>query len=129
MSQKKKWWKKRSLIWKRPKGKTECDDSFWNRFIVLLKSTVQPQWLEMVHNVKRKPNYGMCGLNGDMEEQMLNKIELVSRVVDSQVECVGNLIYNKLARSDRLTLGWGNTGLMLPITLFILWPIFHHICV
>lgn len=38
------------------KGQTGRDDSFWNQSVVLLKSTVQPQWLEMVHNAKRKPN-------------------------------------------------------------------------
>ena len=37
------------------KGQTERDDSFWNRSVVLLKSTVQLQCLEMVHNAKRKP--------------------------------------------------------------------------
>ena len=104
------------------KGKTERDDSFWNRSVVLLKSTVQPQWLEMVHNAKRKPNYGMRGLNGIMEERMLNKIELVGPVVDSYVKHMGNLIYSKLARSK-------NTGLMSPITIFIPWSIFRHICV
>ena len=35
---------------------------------------------------------------------------------------MGNLIYSKLARSK-------NTGLMSPITIFIPWSIFRHICV
>ena len=106
------------------KGQTERDDSFWTPSVVLLKSTVQLQWLEMVHNAKQKPNYGMRGLNGVMEERMLNKIELaiVGPVIDSYVKHMGNLIYSKLARSK-------NTGLMSTITLFILWPIFCHMCI
>ena len=59
------------------KGQTERDDKFWNRSVVLLKWKVEPQWLEIVHNAKPKPNYGMRGLNGVMEERMLNKVELV----------------------------------------------------
>ena len=76
----------------------------------------------MVHNTKRKPNYGMCGLNGIMEEPMRNKTELVGPVVDSYVKHTGNLIYSKLGRSK-------NAGLMSPITIVIPWSIFRHICV
>ena len=53
---------------------------------------------------------------------MLNKIELVGPVVDSYVKHMGNLIYSKLERTK-------NTGLMSPITIFIPWSIFRHICV
>jgi len=70
-------------------GQTEREDSFWNRSVVPLKSTVQPQWLEMACNAKRKPNYGMRGLNGIKEERILNKIELVGPVVDSYVKHMG----------------------------------------
>ena len=96
---KKKMAERKNVDLGEPKGKTERDDSFWNWSVVLLKSTVQPQWLEMVHNTKRKPNYGMRGLNGIMEEPMRNKTELVGPVVDSYVKHTGNLIYSKLGRS------------------------------
>ena len=53
---------------------------------------------------------------------MLNKIELVSPLVDSYVKHMGNLIYSKLARSK-------NTGLLSFLTIFIPKSIFRHICV
>lgn len=81
-----------------------------------MKSTVERQWLDMVHNVKQKPNYGMRDLNGIMEERMLNKIELVGAVIDSYVKHIGKLMQSKLGRSKK-------TGLQSPITLFALFVV------
>ena len=56
---------------------TERSSKFWNRSIVLMKATVEKTWLDMVHNAKRLPNYGMRDLDGVLEERLQNNLELV----------------------------------------------------
>ena len=70
---------------------TEREQSFWNSSIILMNSTVEDQWLDMVHKAKKKPNYGMRDLNGVMEERALNKLELVGPMVDSYLKKHGNV--------------------------------------
>ncbi len=104
------------------RGLTERDDRFWNRFLVIMKTTVEPQWLKTVNTAKRKPVYGMRDLDEIMEERMGNKIELVGPMVDAYIKQIGHMIGNKLSRSR-------NTGLMSPISIFVPWSIFRHIFV
>lgn len=103
------------------RGLSERDDRFWNSFVIM-KSTVEPQWLKMVNTAKCKPDYGMRDLDEIMEERMGNKIELVGLMVDAYIKQIGHMIGNKLSRSR-------NTGLMSPISIFVPWSIFQHIFV
>lgn len=101
---------------------TERDSSFWNRSVVIMKSTAEKQWLDLVHAAKRTPNYGMRDLDGVLEERSQNKLEIVGPVVDSFLKHMGTVIYSKLSRSK-------NTGLMPPFNVFVPWEIFRHIFV
>ena len=64
----------------------------------------------------------MRDINGVLGLRMLSKIELVGPLVDLYIKYMANLFQSKLSRSE-------NTGLMSLITVFIPWPIFHHLCV
>ncbi|KAK3732674.1 hypothetical protein QZH41_007978 [Actinostola sp. cb2023] len=102
-------------------GETERDETFWNRSVVFMKSTVEEKWLGMVNKAKTKPDYGMRDLDPIMEERMLNKLELAGPMVDSYLKHIGLSMQSKLGRSK-------NTGLLPPTTVFIPWSIFRHIC-
>ena len=56
---------------------------------MFMKSTVETQWLDMVHKAKGKPNYGMRDLDSVLEERSQNKLELVGPMVDSYLSILG----------------------------------------
>ena len=101
---------------------TDQGEKFWNSSAVTMKFSVEGQWLKKVRGAEGKPNYGMGNLDGLLEEVVGNKIELAGLLIDAYLKQLGVSMKNKLCRSKA-------TGLMSPVTLFILWSIYRHILV
>ena len=64
-------------------GGSERDEHFWNRSVVLMKTKVEQQWLEMVHKAKRKPNYGTRDLDSVVFSELRYNITSMSTDINS----------------------------------------------
>ena len=96
--------------------------NFWNTSITEMKFSVERDWVKSVRVAENKPNYGMEDMDGQLEEVVGNKLELVGPLLDGYLNEIGKAISQKLLRSKA-------TGLMAPIVLYILWVVFCHLLV
>ena len=71
-------------------------------------------------NSKKKPYYGMRGLDAILEERASNRLELTGPLMDTYLCEIGKGIHAKLGRSR-------NTGLMPPMKLFVPHNILRHL--
>ena len=100
---------------------TERSERFWNASTVELKFGVERMWLDAVWKCHNKPNLGMRNLDAILEERASYKLEMVGPLIDGYLTEIGKGMFAKLGRSR-------NTGLMLPIKLFVPYSIFRHVC-
>ena len=98
----------------------ERGEKFWNSSVVSMKFTVERQWLKRVRKARRKPNYGMCGMDSKLEEIIGNKLELAGPLIVCYLREIGKSLRVKLSMSKA-------TGLVNTITLFVPWPAFRLI--
>lgn len=99
---------------------SERGELFWNTSEVEMKFSIEREWIKSVRTAKRKPCYGMMGMDNQLEEVIGNKLELTGPLIDSYLREIGKSLKNKLSRSKA-------TGLVNPITQFIPWAVFRHI--
>ena len=99
---------------------TECGSTFWNCSLVEMKFSMDRRWIKAVRGANNKPNYGMTNMDSLLEEVVGNKLELVGPMLDSYLKEMGKAVLSKLSRSKA-------TGLVTPVVLFILWPVFRHL--
>ena len=98
--------------------KTGTGNKFWNTSSIQMKFSVEKDWIKSVRSAKRKPNYGMAQMDGQLEEVVGNKLELAGPLIDSFLKEIGKSMLLNLSHSKA-------TGLMNPATLFIPWPVFR----
>lgn len=101
---------------------TERGDKFWNSSVVAMKFQVEGEWLKKVRDAKGKPDFGMRGMDGLLEEVVGNKIELAGPLIDFYLKQIGQALRNKLSHSKA-------TGLMNPVVISVPWCIYRHILV
>ena len=101
---------------------SERGETFWNVSQVEMKFSVERDWIRAVRGARRKPDYGMLNMDGQLEEVVGNKLELVGPMLDSYLKEIGKSMKNKLSRSKA-------TGLVSPVSLFVPWSVFKHIVV